>query len=133
MRSLTPKTIAIASLLAFVPLAGAYAESDPGAPNFNDFQGPRLSALVGQVDSVRQGVADARQGNEIDAAQARMLDARVNRVQNAAERIAAGDHGRIPSSNYHQLMRQLDNVNLNLENHTGEPIKDDSSGSIFNG
>lgn len=133
MRSLTPKTIAIASLLAFVPLAGAYAESDPGAPIMNDFQGPRLSALVNQVDGVRQGIADARQGKAISAKQARMFDARADRVQSAAERVAAADHGRIPAARYHQFMRQLDNVSLRLQDHAGNPVKDDSSGSIFNG
>jgi hypothetical protein len=133
MRSLTPKTIAIASLLAVIPLAGAYADQDPGAPTMNLFQGPRLSALVGQVDSVRQGIALARQGGHIDAVQARMLDARADRVQNAAERVAAADHGRIPSAHYRQLLRRLDNVSLRLQSHAGYPDQDDNSGSVFNG
>jgi hypothetical protein len=130
MRSLTPKTIAIASLLAVVPLAGAYAASDPAEPilnNMSKLEGSRLEALVGQADSVRQGVAVAQQDKEIDGAQARMLDARVDGVRRDAERVAAADHGKIPTSRYHEFMRQLDNVNAHMHDHTGYPGKDISS------
>lgn len=130
MRSLTPKTIAIATLLAVVPLAGAYAASDPAEPtlnNINKLEGSRLEAMVGQIDSVRQGVAVAQQDKEITGAQARMFDARVDGVRRDAERVAAADHGKIPMSNYHQLMRRLDNVNAHIQDHTGYPGKDASS------
>jgi hypothetical protein len=128
MRSLTPKTIAIATLLAVVPLAGAYAESDPGAPIANNkLEGSRLEALVGQADSVRQGVAVAQQDKEINGTQARMFDARVDGVRRDAERVAAADHGKIPMSRYQELMRRLDNVNAHMQDHTGYPGKDVSS------
>ena len=56
-----------------------------------------------------------------------MFDTRVDRVEHTAERVAAADHGRIPTARYHQLMRQLDNVNVRLQDHTGYPGKDVSS------
>jgi hypothetical protein len=121
MRSFIPRTIAIASLLAVIPLAGAQARSSAldEEATMNGFDGPRLSALIDQVDGVHQGIADARQGKEINTAQARKLEMRTDRIGHVAERIAAADHGRIPAARYHQLLRRLDNVDNRLMTDTG--------------
>ena len=135
MRSFIPRTIAIASLLAVIPLAGAQARSSAldEEATMNNFHGPRISALIDQVDGVHQGIADARQGKEIDAAQARRLDMRTARIGHTAERIAAADHGRIPAARYHQLLRRLDNVDNRLMTDTGgnAPIGDGADGGTY--
>ena len=122
MRSFTPKTIFIASLLAALPLGAAYARS--GALDELDLtptsmQGPRLSAVLNQTQGVEHGIADARQGHEITASQARKLEMRANNVASVARRVAAADHGRIPMARYHQLLRRLDSVDQRLLVDTG--------------
>ncbi|AZO39735.1 hypothetical protein EJ076_00255 [Mesorhizobium sp. M7D.F.Ca.US.005.01.1.1] len=127
MRSFTPKTsLRTATLTAFliaVPLAGAYAAghhkgaldaSDP-----TDFTGPRVEGLIQQVEGVRQGILDARQANNITPAVAERLEMRTVRISQAAEKIAASDHGRIPAAQYHDLLRRLDNVDQRLRLDTG--------------
>ncbi len=117
MRSFTPKTTLIASLLSALPLAGAYARSsalDEVVRPPTSMQGPRLSAVLNQTQGVEHGIADARQGHEITAGQARKLEMRANDVASTARRVAAADHGRIPMARYHQLLRRLDNVDQRL-------------------
>jgi hypothetical protein len=135
MRSFTPRILAVASLLAIVPLASAQARSS--ALDQNDtaagFHGPRLSAVIDQVDGVRQGIADARQGKEIGSTQARMLEMRADRIGRTAERIATADHGRISTARYHRLLRRLDNVDHRLMNETGGdfPIGNGADGGSY--
>ncbi|QND68153.1 hypothetical protein HB777_32215 [Mesorhizobium loti] len=127
MRSFTPKTsLRTATLTAFliaVPLAGTYAAghhkgaldaSDP-----TDFTGPRVEGLIQQVEGVHQGILDARQANNITPAVAERLEMRTARISQAAEKIAASDHGRIPAAQYHDLLRRLDNVDQRLRVDTG--------------
>jgi hypothetical protein len=122
MRSFTPKTILIASLLSALPLAGAYARSsalDELVQAPTSMQGPRLSAVLNQAQGVEHGIADAREGREITSGQAHALEMRANRVAAMAQRVAAADHGRIPMARYHQLLRRLDNVDQRLLVDTG--------------
>jgi hypothetical protein len=58
---------------------------------------------------------------------------RADRIDHAAERIAAADHGRIPSARYHQLLRRLDKVDNGLMNDTGGnlTIGDGSDGGTY--
>jgi hypothetical protein len=125
MRSFNP-TLRTAALTAFfiaIPLAGAYAAghhkgaldaSDP-----TDFTGPRVEGLIQQVEGVRQGILDARQANNITPAVAERLEMRTVRISQAAEKIAASDHGRIPAAQYHDLLRRLDNVDQSLRLNIG--------------
>ncbi|MFC3326026.1 hypothetical protein [Mesorhizobium cantuariense] len=128
MRSFIPRTslrtATLTALLIAVPLAGAYAAGhhnkgalDATAPT--DFTGPRIEGLIQQVQGVHQGIVDARQANNITPAVAQHLEMRTARISQAAEKIAASDHGRIPAAQYHDLLRRLDNVDQRLRVDTG--------------
>ncbi|MBA1145316.1 hypothetical protein [Mesorhizobium neociceri] len=124
MRSLkTLRTATLTTLLIAVPLAGAYAAghhkgaldaSDP-----TDMTGPRVTGLIEQIQGVDQGITDARQANTITSAEAQRLHLRAAHISQAAKRVAGSDHGRIPATQYHDLLRRLDNVNQKLMVDTG--------------
>jgi len=128
MRSLTPRTIVIASILALAPLAGARAAppSDAGPIPADSLQGPRVTALVDQAGGIRQDIADALRAREINAMQAHRLDMRAAGIEHEAERVAAVDHGRIPSPRYQQLLRRLDDVGLHLPDYAPSGSSDTS-------
>jgi hypothetical protein len=125
MRSLNTLRIAIlTTLMVAVPLAGAYARHNRGgsaleAPVQTEMIGPRITAVVDQVQGVDLGIADARQANTITATEAKRLHVRAARISQAAERVAASDHGRIPTAQYHDLLRRLDSVDQQLRIDTG--------------
>lgn len=141
MRSFIPSTsLTTATLTAFliaVPLAGAYAAGhhkgalEETAPT--DFAGPRVQGLIDQVRGVNQGIVDARQANNITPAVAQRLEMRTARISQAAEKIAASDHGRIPAAQYRELLRRLDNVDqrLMVETGSGFMIGDGSDGGNY--
>jgi hypothetical protein len=141
MRSFTPRTsLRTATLTAFliaVPLAGAYAAGHHkgalDATDPTDLTGPRVESLIDQVQGVHQGIVDARQANTITPAVAERLEMRAARIGQAAEKIAASDHGRIPAAQYHDLLRQLDNVDQRLMTETGSGfmIGDGSDGGNY--
>jgi len=117
------KTITLAAALIAAPLAGAYAAGHhkgvlDAAPQA-EFIGPRVTSLIDQVQGVDQGITDARQANNISASEAKQLHMRAAHISLAAEHVAASDHGRIPSAQYHVLLRRLDNVDQRLMNDTG--------------
>ncbi|PBC10791.1 hypothetical protein [Mesorhizobium sp. WSM3859] len=121
--SISLKTATLAAALVAAPLAGAHAAghhkgaldaSDP-----TDFTGPRVTSLIEQIRGVDQGITDAREANNISASEAQQLHKRAARISQAAEHVAASDHGRIPSAQYHELLRRLDNVDQRLMNDTG--------------
>ena len=124
MRSLkTLRTATLTTLLIAIPLAGAYAAghhkgaldaSDP-----TDMTGPRVTGLIDQVQGVDQGITDARQAKTITPTEAEKLHVRAARISQAAERVAASDHGRIPTTQYHDLLLRLDNVDQQLRIDTG--------------
>jgi len=125
MRSFTPslRTAALTAFFIAIPLAGAYAAGhhkgalDATAPT--DLTGPRVEALIEQAQGVRQGIVDARQANNITPAVAEHLEMRTNQIRQAAERIAASDHGRIPAAQYHDLLGHLDRIDQRLMIDTG--------------
>ena len=117
------KAITLAAALIAAPLAGAYAAGHhkgvlDAAPQA-EFIGPRVTSLIDQVQGVDQGITDARQANNISASEAQQLHMRAAHISLAAEHVAASDHGRIPSAQYHELLRRLDNVDQKLMNDTG--------------
>lgn len=117
------KTATLAAILVAAPLAGAYAAGhhkgalDAAPPT--EMARPRVEALIEQAQGVRQGIVDARQANNITPAVAEHLEMRTNQISQAAEKIAASDHGRIPSAQYRDLLRRLDNVDQRLRGDTG--------------
>ena len=125
MRSFNPtlRTAALTAFLIAIPLAGAYAAGHHkgalDATDPTDMTGPRVEALIEQVQGVRHGIVDARQANNITPAVAERLEMRTARISQAAEKIAASDHGRIPAAQYHDLLRRLDNVDQRLRVDTG--------------
>jgi hypothetical protein len=117
LRSLTPRTLTTATFVAFlaaVPLASAYAAGHKGAASISD---PRLVNLIDQVQGVDKGIADARQAKTITPAQAQSLHMRAAHISQAAERTAV--HGTLQDAQYHQLMRQLDDLGQTLMKATG--------------
>ncbi|MBZ9670117.1 hypothetical protein [Mesorhizobium sp. ES1-3] len=131
------KTATLAAILIAAPLAGAYAAGhhkgalDATGPTA--MTGPRVAALVQQVQGVHQGIVDARRANNIVPAVAERLEMRTARIGQAAEKIAASDHGRIPAAQYHDLLRRLDNVDQRLMGYTGSGflIGDGSDGGNY--
>ena len=127
MRSFTPrtslKTATLAALLIAVPFAGAYAAGhhkgalDEAAPT--DFTGPRVAALIDQVQGVDKGITNARQAKTITPMEAQKLHQRAANISQAAEKTAAADHGRIPAAQYAQLLHRLDNLDQKLLTDTG--------------
>ena len=117
------KTATLAAILIAAPLAGAYAAGHHkgalDATDPTDMTGPRVEALIQQVQGVHQGIVDARQANNITPAVAERLEMRTARISQAAEKIASSDHGRIPAAQYHDLLRRLDNVDQQLRVDTG--------------
>ncbi|TPK54881.1 hypothetical protein FJ546_29070 [Mesorhizobium sp. B2-4-19] len=117
------KTATLAAVLIVAPLAGAYAAGHHKgaleATDPTDMTGPRVEALIEQVQGIRHGIVDARQANNITPAVAERLEMRTARISQAAEKIAASDHGRIPAAQYHDLLRRLDNVDQRLRVDTG--------------
>jgi hypothetical protein len=125
MRSFNP-TLRTAALTAFfiaIPLAGAYAAGHHkgalDATDPTDMTGPRVEALIEQVQGVHKGIVDARQANSITPAVAAHLEMRADQIRRAAEKIAASDHGRIPAAQYHDLLSHLDRVDQRLMIYTG--------------
>ncbi|TPI35384.1 hypothetical protein FJW07_23420 [Mesorhizobium sp. B3-1-9] len=117
------KTAILAAVLIAAPLAGAYAAGHhkgllDATPPAN-FIGPRVTSLIDQIQGVDQGITDARQANNISASEAHRLHMRAAHISQAAEHVAASDHGRIPSAQYHEMLRRLDNVDQRLMNDTG--------------
>ena len=118
------KTAALAAALITTPLAGAYAAGHHrgGAldkPDPTDFTGPRVTGLIDQIQGVDQGITYAREANSISASEAQQLHMRAAHISQAAQHVAASDHGRIPSAQYHDLLHRLDNVDQKLMNDTG--------------
>ena len=117
------KTATLAAILIAAPLAGAYAAGHHkgalDATDPTDMTGPRVEALIEQVQGVHKGIVDARQANSITPVVAERLEMRTARIGQAAEKIAASDHGRIPAAQYHDLLRRLDNVDQQLRVDTG--------------
>ncbi|MBW8909584.1 MAG: hypothetical protein JF620_11295 [Mesorhizobium sp.] len=138
MRALTSlKTATLAAALIAAPLAGAYAAGHRkgalDATEPTDFTGPRVTGLIEQVQGVNQGITEARDANNISASEAQQLHMRAARISQAAEKVAASDHGRIPAAQYHDLLRRLDNVDQRLMNDTGNGfmIGDGSDGGSY--
>lgn len=117
------KTATLAAVLIAAPLAGAYAAGHHkgalDATDPTDMTGPRVTSLIEQVQGVDQGIKDAREANTISAVEAQQLHMRAAHISQAAEKVAASDHGRIPVAQYHDLLRRLDHVDQKLMVDTG--------------
>ncbi|TPN90342.1 hypothetical protein [Mesorhizobium sp. B1-1-5] len=117
------KTAILAAVLIAAPLAAYAAGHHRGGaldtPDPTAMTGPRVTSLIEQIQGVNQGITDAREANSISASEAQHLHTRAAHISQAAQHVAASDHGRIPSAQYHELLRRLDNVDQRLMNDTG--------------
>lgn len=116
-------TAIFTALLITVPLASAYAAGhhkgvlDEATPTA--FYGPREKGLIDQIQGIDNGIADARQEKTITPAEAQRLHMQAAHISQTAERTAAANHGRIPTPQYGQLLRQLDDVDQRLMSDSG--------------
>ncbi len=110
MRYFTLQTATLTALLIAVPIAGAYARGNFGDP-------PTL--IIDQVQSLDQGIADARRQNAISAAVAESLHMRALDIIQAAERTAAEGDGFIPFEDAQELLIDLGNLEQTLRLDAG--------------
>ena len=116
MRSVTLKTATLTALLIAAPFTGAYA-----------------NVIVDQAQGLDQGIAYARQLNQITPALAQSLHMRAVHIRQAAERTAANNHGSIPPAQSQQLLRGLDNLEQTLRVNTGSALAINDDHSIGSG
>jgi lactam utilization protein B len=106
MRSFTPKIIAIASLMAAVPLSSAYAvhrhRIEPQAMSTED------RAVMDQLEGVKQGIVEAMDAKAITPQQGHELMMQADSI-----RFSGGDRN---------VLSQIQNVDQQLQNDTGGGI-----------
>lgn len=140
MRSFKTSTrmLALTAALLAVPFAGAYAAAGDhdGAlpmPAPTAFQGPRIDSVLGQLQGLDQGIANAEQGKTITPTVAHRLEMRDARITRTAEQVAARNHDRLPSGEYHRIMRRVDGLDQRLLSDTGSAdlLGDGSDGGHY--
>jgi hypothetical protein len=107
MRSFTPRIIAIASLLAAVPLSSAYAvhrhRVEPQAMSVE------ARAVLDQLQGVKQGIVEARDAKAITPEQEHDLMVQADSIHRSAS-----DGG-----TYQGLLSQIEKLDQQLQNDTG--------------
>lgn len=107
MRTFTPKIVAIASLLAAVPLSSAYAvhrhRVEPGGMSVE------ARAIVDQLQGVKQGIVEARDAKAITPEQEHDLMMRAD----AIHRSAAG------GGTYQGMLSQIESLDQQLQDDSG--------------
>lgn len=117
MRSFTPTIFALSALLAAAPLTGAYASSyNVGETPTVQLQGPRLQAVLGQLQSAVDGIKAERGDRALSAAEAGTMEKQATGIRRMAERDAAQNHGRVPSAQYRDILRQIGNIAPTVDN-----------------
>lgn len=120
MRSFKPKIIAIASVLAAMPLSGAYAAHhrvhhdisvDTWAVTSSVPMDIKARAAFEQLQGVREGIVEAREVNRITADQAHSLMRQANAIQHVAAR-----------SGFRSVLGQVNDLDQQLQVDTGEGI-----------
>lgn len=111
MRSIKPKIIAAASILAAIPLSSAYSVHRHRPPVDTTITGsvqadPKEKAAMDQLLNVRQGIRQARQAGKITPDKARDLMARADTIQ----RTALTSGGRSALSQINELDQRLQNA-----------------------
>lgn len=107
MRSFTPKIIAIASLLAAVPLSSAYAvhrhRVEPGGMSVE------ARAVLDQLQGVKQGIVEAMDAKAITSEQEHDLMMQADSIHLSA----TGDGG------YQATLDQIEKLDQRLQDDTG--------------
>lgn len=106
MRNFTPKIIAVASLLAVVPLSSAYAvhrhRVEPGGMSVE------ARAIVDQLEGVKQGIVEARDAKAITPEQEHDLMMQANSIHRSAD-----------GGTYQGLLSQIENLDQQLQDDSG--------------
>jgi hypothetical protein len=107
MRSFTPKIIAIASILAAVPLSSAYAvhrhRVEPGGMSVES------RAVLDQLQGLKQGIVEAMDAKAITPEQEHDLMMQADSIHRSA---ASG-------GNYHGMLGQIENLDQQLQTDSG--------------
>jgi hypothetical protein len=120
MRNFTPKIIAIASLLAAVPLSSAYAvhrhRVEPQAMSVE------ARAVLDQLQGVKQGIVEARNAKAITPEQEHDLMMRANSIHLSAT-----------GGGYQGLLSQIESLDQRLQDDSGGGfyIGDGSDGGYY--
>ncbi|KAA3451853.1 hypothetical protein C7I87_04165 [Mesorhizobium sp. SARCC-RB16n] len=112
MRNFSPKIIAIASLLAAVPLSSAYAvhrhRVEPGGMSVE------ARAVLDQLQGVKQGIVEAMDAKAITPEQEHDLMMQADNIRRSAT-----------GGTYRGLLGQIQNLD--------QQLRDDSGGGIYMG
>ncbi|WP_137932291.1 hypothetical protein [Mesorhizobium comanense] len=107
MRKFTPRTIAIASLLAAAPLSSAYAahhhRMEPGGMSVE------ARAILDQLQGVKQGIVEAMDAKAITPEQEHDLMVQANSIRSSAS--GGGE--------YRSLLGQIEDLDQQLQDDSG--------------
>lgn len=116
MRSFTPKIIAVATVLAVVPLSGAYAahHHHRGAVDTESITASvpmdrEARAALDQLQGIRQGILEAREVGRLTPDQARDLMMQAEGIQHTASRSGGS-----------ALLGQINDLDQQLQDMTGQ-------------
>lgn len=115
MRSFTLKA-GLAALVLSVSAAGAFAAqpsafSSDEAPAVKVME-PRVDVVLQQLQSTVDGIKVEHQDKNLTSAQTAQLDREAAGIRKDVEKIAAGNHGKVPQGDYHQIMARIDSLNV---------------------
>ncbi|UDL91956.1 hypothetical protein LGH82_12370 [Mesorhizobium sp. PAMC28654] len=121
MRTFTPRIIAIASLLAVVPLSSAYAvHRHRVEPQAISVEG---RAILNQLDGVKQGIVEARDAKAITPEQEHELMVQADSIHRST----------MGNGEYRDLLGQVEDLDqqLRLDTGGGFYIGDGSDGGYY--
>jgi hypothetical protein len=114
MRSFSYATFALTSLLVAAPLAGAHAsKSDDHAPQPplpTAASAPHEQVILGQLDSIMDGIVADRDSGKLTASQASTLSADARDIRKTTMIAAAENHGQVPTAQYDQLLKRIEAI-----------------------
>ena len=79
-------------------------------------QGPRLQAVLGQLQSAADGIKAEHTDRTISASQAGTMERQVADIRKTAEHDAAQNHGRVPMAQYRDMLRRIGNIAPTVDN-----------------
>lgn len=108
MRSISHATLALAALLVATPLASAYASTSSDGytpPTPMTTSAPHAQVILGQLDSLVNGITADRDNGKLTPAEATRLQADAHDIRKAT--LAAAEHGQMTTARYDQLLKQV--------------------------
>ncbi len=117
MRPNTLKAGLAAALVTF-SFANAFAAetavdtTSPRAVPAITEQEPRLGVVLGQLQSAVDGVKIERQDSAMSRTESAQLDKDAMQIRKDAEQIAAKHGGKLPASDYHQILSRIGKLGM---------------------